>query len=77
MAHTDKRTRLQARAERRRARVLEAATPTEQLVRAFDLLRAALSRRAKTDAASADKIRRFMIEQLLTAAEKVEKGWTP
>jgi hypothetical protein len=77
MTAGDKRTRQQARIERRRARVLEATTPAEQLVRAFDLLRAALSRRAKTDPAGADKVRRFMLDQLLTAAEKVEKGWTP
>jgi hypothetical protein len=70
-------SRKEARAARRRRRVEEATTPGEQMVAAWDMLRTSLARRDKTDRAGADKVRSAIALELMRAAERTEKGWTP
>jgi hypothetical protein len=70
-------TRKDARAARRRKRVEDAGDPVAQMAAAWDMLRGSLARRDKTDKKGADRIRGAIAQELMRAAERTEKGWTP
>ncbi|WP_068426760.1 hypothetical protein [Janibacter terrae] len=66
-------TRAQKRDMRRQERVVEAETPHERLLAAFDYLRGVLADVAKGDARRADRMRAEVADHLIEVAGKAAR----
>lgn len=66
-------TRAQKRDMRRQERVVEAETPHERMLAAFDYLRGTLADVAKGDARRADRLRSDVADHLIEVAGKATR----